>query len=242
MTAPRLLPAGDAALTVEFGDRVDPALNAQVLALDAALQADPFDGLVETMPTFRSLLVRFAPLAVDPETVRAAIRDALARLERDATATADAARIWRFPIAYGGENGPDLADVAARAGFTEQEVARRHAEAEHVVYMLGFLPGAPFLGGLPPEIDLPRRTAPRLAVPARSVALAVGLSVIYPVESPGGWNLIGRTPARLFDPEAPEPALLRPGDRIRFAPVAAEEAARLAERAERGDWRPELAS
>ena len=238
---PRFLPSGDGAVVVEFGDAVDPAASAAVLALDAALRRSPFPGLLETMPTFRSLLVRYEPLTLRFAEAEAHLRQALgaAAVERAAASGGGVGRLWRFPVAYGCEAGPDLADVAARTGLTEQAVVALHAGAVHQVYMLGFLPGAPFLGGLPAALDLPRRTEPRVAVPARSVAVAVGLSVIYPVQSPGGWSLLGRTPVRLFDPAAETPALLAPGDVIRFEPVAAEEAERLAERAAAGEWRPE---
>lgn len=241
--APRILPSGDAAIVVEFGDRVDPAASAAVLALDEALAWDPFEGLVETMPTFRSLLVRYEPLTLS-------FKEAAARVEAllkagpafDPSAGGAQRRVWRFPVAYGGEDGPDLADVAQRTGMSEAAVVERHMSASHKVYMLGFLPGAPFLGGLPAELDLPRRPEPRLKVPARSVAIAVGLSVIYPVESPGGWSLLGRTPVRLFDAMEKEPALLSPGDGVRFERISSEEAERLAERAAAGDWRPALAA
>lgn len=233
----RFLPCGDAALAVEFGDRIDPAFSAAVMALDERLRAAPFEGLVETMPSFRSLLVRYEPLTLAGEDVEAALLDILRGGGAKAAEQAHG-RLWRFPVAYGGEDGPDLAEVAQRTGLSETEVVRRHSEVEHRVYMLGFLPGAPFLGGVPEELNLPRRPEPRLEVPARSVAIAVGLSVIYPVVSPGGWSLLGRTPVRLFDPAAAEPALLSPGDRLRFEPVSAEEQARLAERAESGEWRP----
>ncbi|MEL6980292.1 MAG: 5-oxoprolinase subunit PxpB [Pseudomonadota bacterium] len=238
MSAPRFLACGDAALSVEFGDRIDPAHSAQVLALEGALARDPFAGLIETMPSFRALLVRYEPLTLSFAEAVACVKARLTAAREQGESAATPARLWRFPVAYGGEEGPDLAEVAARSGLTEAAVVAAHSGVAHRVYMLGFLPGAPFLGGLPAQIDLPRRAEPRVAVPARSVAIAVGLSVIYPVESPGGWNLLGRTPARLFAAEAEPPALLAPGDAVRFEPAAAEDVARLAERAAAGDWRP----
>lgn len=243
--APKLLASGNSAVVVEFGDRVDLALNARVLALEAAVhaaaEAGRFPGFKETAPTFRSLFVRFDPLKADRAEVDAAIGAALeAAQAADAAAQARERKVWRFPTAYGGENGPDLADVAARTGMSEERVVALHAGARHHVFMLGFLPGAPFLGGLPAEIDLPRRTEPRLKVPARSVALAVGLTVIYPVESPGGWNLLGKTAVRLFSPDDDPPALLTPGDLIRFTPTPAEEVASLSQRASEGAWRPDF--
>jgi KipI family sensor histidine kinase inhibitor len=125
-------------------------------------------------------------------------------------------RTIEIPVAYGGEHGPDLADVAAHTGFTPAEVVRRHAAGEYVVYLLGFLPGFAFMGGLPPELATPRRAEPRVAVPARSVGIGGAQTGVYPLVSPGGWQLIGRTPLQMFDPAAAEPTLLRPGDRVRF--------------------------
>lgn len=234
---PRFLPFGDAALVVEFGDRVDREISALVADLDLRLSAEPPAGLVETTPTFRSLLIAFDPLVADHEEMRAAAQAAMLRPAADGAST-DGPRLWTFPVAYGGELGPDLAEVAAETGLAEAAVVQKHLAVEHHVYMLGFLPGAPYLGDLPPEIDLPRRKSPRVAVPAGTVAIAVGLTVIYPVESPGGWRLIGRTPARLFDIAADPPALLRPGDAIRFEQADAATVSALSEAAAAGAWRP----
>lgn len=225
MEEPRFLPFGDAALLVEFGDRVDPALSARVMGLDARLAAADIPGLIETAPSFRSLMVQFDPLETEGEAVAAAIRPLCAGLD----AAEPEGRLWRVPVCYEGDLATDLEDVAARAGLAPEAVVALHAEAEHSVYMIGFLPGCPYLGGLPAEIDLPRRTDPRVRVPKGSVAIAAGLTVIYPVESPGGWNLIGRTPVPLFDPGAAPPALFAPGDRVRFEPVGRADYDRLAE-------------
>ena len=236
--APRLAPAGDAAVLVTFADRIDPRASAAVLALDEALRWDPFDGFIEATPSFAALLARFDPLLVDYEEAAEAI-SALLRIADEASAPgAPSGRLWRFPAAYGGEAGPDLASVAAHLSVSEEAVVALHVGAEHQVYMLGFLPGAPYLGGLPPDLDLPRLAEPRVAVPAGSVAIAGGLSVIYPVQSPGGWRLLGRTPVALFSPEADPPALLAPGDRIRFEPASLEDVETLATRAAAGEWRP----
>ncbi|MEO1471352.1 MAG: 5-oxoprolinase subunit PxpB [Pseudomonadota bacterium] len=247
-TAPRFLPFGDAALVVEFGDRVDRTLSARVLALDAAVAAarasggpgGALAGVVETVPTFRSLALSFDPLVTDA----AALEMALTPLVGQGSEVAGAARVWTLPACYEGTLAPDLADVAERAGTTPARVVEMHAGLMHHVYMIGFLPGCPYMGDLPAMIDFPRRSDPRVAVPAGSVAIAVGLTVIYPVESPGGWHLIGRCPARLFDPAgAPgaeeRPALLAPGDAVCFEPVGEAEYARIARAASEGDWAPE---
>lgn len=234
---PVYLPCGDAAVTVQFATWRDPAANLAVTALDDALAWDPFEGFVEASPSFRSLLVRYDPLETDAAAVVEALED-LRLSAADAALAPTPSKLWRLPVAYGGLEGADLSEVAAETGLTERDVVTRHSGAPHRVAMLGFLPGAPYLEGLDPALDLPRRASPRQATPAGSVAIAAGLTVIYPVESPGGWRLLGRTPARLFEVDASPPALLAPGDLLRFEPASAAEVASLAERAARGEWRP----
>ncbi|THF63294.1 5-oxoprolinase subunit PxpB [Pseudothauera rhizosphaerae] len=224
----RVLDAGDAALTIEFGDAIDPRLLASVNALDAAISRmhaeGGLPGLIETMPTFRSLTVFFDPLA----TSRAALRNALEPLLAAAeTVAPPAARHWRLPVCYEGEAAPDLAETARAIGRSADEVVALHSGTEYLVYMLGFLPGFPFMGDLPAALRLPRRGEPRVRVPAGSVAIATGLTAIYPWESPGGWHLLGRCPVPLFDAGRGAPALLAAGDRVRFEPVGTAEYRRL---------------
>ncbi|MEL6576092.1 MAG: 5-oxoprolinase subunit PxpB [Pseudomonadota bacterium] len=235
---PRYLPFGDAALIVEFGREKDRALSALVLALDAALAAAPPEGVVETAPSFRSLLVQFDPLVTDGPRLQAAIQGVVAQ---GFAAAEGAARHWHLPACYEGEYAPDLEDVAERAGMTPAAVVDLHAGIAHHVYMIGFLPGAPYMGDLPGSIDFPRRSDPRTKVPAGSVAIAVGLTVIYPVTSPGGWHLIGRTPVTLFDKAAggEAPALLRPGDAVSFVPTPPDRYTEIARAAAAGDWQPQ---
>ena len=226
--SPRILDAGDAAFTVEFGDGIDPALRAAVSALDQAIAreqaAGQLPGLIETMPTFRSLTVFFDPLA----TGRRALIDALQPLfTADAQAVTAPGRLWRLPACYDAEAGPDLADTARAIGASVDEVIALHSGTEVSVYMLGFLPGFPFMGDLPQRLQRPRRTEPRVRVPAGSVAIANGLTVIYPWESPGGWHLLGRCPVPLFDARRAAPSLLAPGDRVRFEPIAMPEYRRI---------------
>jgi inhibitor of KinA len=224
----RLLDAGDAAFTVEFGDTIDPGLLAAVNALDVAIgreqAAGRLPGLIETMPTFRSLTLFFDPLV----TGRAALIDALQPLFEGAEQAAPVeGRRWHLPVCYDAEAGPDLADTARALGCSVDEVIALHSGTEVQVYMLGFLPGFPFMGDLPERLRLPRRTAPRTRVPAGSVAIAGGLTAIYPWESPGGWHLLGRCPVRLFDTARESPSLLAVGDRVRFEPVSMDEYRRL---------------
>ena len=159
-----------------------------------------------------NLTLTFDPTSVDLEALSARVLEAWPRLEAGGIEGRDI----EIPVAYGGEHGPDLADVAAHTGLSAAEVVRRHAAAEYVVYLLGFLPGFAFLGGLPTALATPRRAVPRTAVPAGSVGIGGEQTGIYPLRSPGGWHLIGRTEVALFDPLAASPTLLRPGDRVRF--------------------------
>ena len=218
----RILDLGDTAFTVEFGDRIDPALQAQVNALDAALSAAAgagrLPGLIEWVPTFRSLTVILDPVVADRTAIEALVRDCLSR-PQDTQSTS--VRQWRLPVIYGGESGPDLVSVAQAAGLTPDEVIARHTAQDYVVYMLGFLPGFPFMGDVPGALRLPRRAEPRVRVSAGSVAIANAMTAIYPWESPGGWHLLGRCPAPLFDPAREVPALLAAGDRVGFEPVRA---------------------
>ncbi len=220
---PRLLPCGDGAVSVEFGDSVDPTLNGLVLALDAALSQAPPRGLIETVPTYRSLLVQFDPVETDYASLEAHLLALCQGLEPQRAA----ARRWHVPVLYGGEAGIDLADLAADRGLTEEEVVRLHSAAVYRVYMIGFMPGFAYLGGLDPRLHRPRRPEPRLVIPAQSVSIGGAQTAISTVEGPSGWHLIGRTPARGFQ-RGREPAFLfEAGDEIRFEPISPDEWQRL---------------
>ena len=211
----RLLPVGDAALSVEFGDAIDPALNARVRGLDRALRDRPFPGFREAAPTYRSLLVLY-----DPRAIRFAEAGAALGALAEAAPAADlAGRLVPVPTRYGGEDGPDLAEVARVHGLTEAEAIAAHSSHEYTAFMLGFMAGFAYLGTVAAALATPRRSTPRLKVPAGSVAIAGRQTGIYPVTSPGGWNLIGRTSIRLFDALAEPPSLIQAGDRVRFVPV-----------------------
>lgn len=217
----KYLSCGDTAFSVEFGTAIDPAVNAKVMGLHAAIKAEAkagrLPGLVEAVPSFRALLIHYDPL----RTSRAALEPAIESLVAQGRSATVAGRRWTIPCCYDDPRlAPDLSEVAERAKLTSEQVIALHSGAEFTVYVVGFMPGFPFMGGLPKALELPRRQQPRVAVPQSSVAIALVMTGIYPWESPGGWHLIGRTPLRMFDPRRPEPSLLGPADRVRFRRIA----------------------
>jgi len=234
-TAPPALvirPLAESGLLVEVGAAIEPATTARVMALTAALDAAVLTGVLDVVPSYTTVLVGFDPERTEPEK----LADEIRRLANDpATATAPPARLVTIPVAYGGEWGPDLGDLAAHVGLAPEEVIARHAAGDYVVACMGFAPGFAFLAGLPPELTTPRLAAPRTRVPAGSVGIGGAQTGVYPLPTPGGWRLIGRTPLRPFDLQRAEPFLLRPGDRVRFAPIAETEFQALTELDTGGD-------
>lgn len=214
---PSYLVAGETGLVVEFANRIDPAINDQVHALSCAIEDDPIVGVIETVPTYRSLLVVYDPLLVGFEELVEQVAGRV-RKSRETTARRPG-RVVSVPTLYGGENGPDIEFVAEHNGISVAEVIAIHSSAEYIVYMIGFTPGFPYLGGMSARIAASRLDTPRIRIPAGSVGIAGAQTGIYPVDSPGGWRLIGRTLLRLYDPNSDDPVLLRPGDRVRFAPI-----------------------
>ena len=221
MSGPSILPAGDSALLVSFdtSGRIDLEINRKAHALAAALEAanltGPLTGMGEAVPGYATLLVHYDPLALGFEQAAARVR---ACLSNDAVALRDPRRL-EIPVIYGGEEGPDLDFVAQHSGLSAEEVVRIHASRAYPVFLMGFTPGFPYLGGLDPAIAAPRLPTPRKRVPAGSVGIAGEQTGVYPLVSPGGWRIIGRTPLRLFDPQRDEPFLLAPGDLVRFVPL-----------------------
>ncbi len=213
---PALLPHGDRAVDIVFENRISPVINRRVIALDAAIRSGAPEGIVNCIPAYRTLTVKYDPMRITYGQVCLFLRSIL-----DAADQPQTGRLVRIPVLYGGEYGPDLAAVAAHAGLSVQETVRRHAEPEYHVYMIGFQPGFPYLGGLDETLACPRKATPRLRVEGGSVGIAGLQTGVYPEASPGGWNIIGRTPVRLFDPETL--SLLSAGDRVRFVPIGAEE-------------------
>lgn len=212
----RFLASGDTALSVELGESIDRDLNAAVIDLAARIDTAAVPGVTETVPTFRSLLVHYDPLVTTADSL---IRQITGLLDT-ATAAPRPGRRWRIPACYEGDFAPDLDEVARRTGLSPTEVIAQHTADSYHVYMLGFLPGYPYMGDLPKSIQLPRRESPRIRVPAGSVAIATNLTAVYTVEGPAGWHLIGRTPIPFFDLNRDPPALVRPGDIVSFEPVS----------------------
>lgn len=227
----RIRPAGDSALVVEFEERIDPAVSARVLDLDRAIAAAKLPGVLETLPTYRTLLVRFDPLASDP----AALEPAIATMAAAARGDARPGRLWRIPVAYGGELGADLDDVARAKSMTTDEVVRLHSSVAYHVYMLGFVPGYVYLGGLDARLHISRRVNPRLRTPAGTISIGGQQAAVQSIEAPSGWHLLGRTPVRTFDTRREPPFLIQPGERVTFTPIDAATFERLAAHAERGE-------
>ncbi|MFY9655019.1 MAG: allophanate hydrolase subunit 1 [Methylocystis sp.] len=231
--APRFLDAGEAALSVEFGDSVDAQINARVLALDAALQKARPEGLIETLPTYRALLVCYEPLMLSRERLVALVEAQLAEAPLAATVTTPAR--WRLPCCYEDECGEDLNEAAARLGLTPARFVELHAGAEYRAYMYGFAPGWCYLGGLPQALALPRRATPRGLTPPGAALIGGGLALVASNPMPTGWYVVGRTPERLFSPSREPPLFIAPGDVLRFTPVDLETFHALDARAAKGE-------
>jgi len=207
-----LLPQGDRAISVVFEEEISPKTNSKVLALCRALDSACIPGIVGCVPAYRTLLVEYDPLILTYAQAAGKIRACSTK-----TTGENVGCLVEIPVCYGGEFGQDLDEVAAHSGLTAQEVIEAHSGREYRVYMLGFRPGFPYLGGLDPRLAMPRRKMPRPCIEGGSVGIAGNQTGIYPQSSPGGWNLIGRTPLTLFDET--NRAQLAPGDTLRFIPV-----------------------
>ena len=215
----RLLPLGDSAWTVEFGDRIDPALHARVLGLASALEqlraagqdASAFAGIVDVVPTFRSISIHYDPLIADGER----LGESLLHLAETAGSTSHRGRHWRIPVCFDDDFALDLNDLADAKGLSREAVIKLMTETTFQVYMIGFMPGFPYMGGLPHLLEAPRLSSPRKSVPARSLAVAGAMCAVYPWESPGGWRLLGRTPIPMFSAsDTSSPSFFASGDRV----------------------------
>ncbi len=220
----KLLLLGDSAVSAHFGEEICPEINQQVTALRDALEEaaakGEIKGLGELVPTYCALLINYDPLVLGYDELAAKLEE----LSQNLVIKSDSDRqVVEIPVAYGGEYGPDLAEVAAAHGMTEQQVIDIHSQPEYPIYMLGFVAGFPYLGGMSPEIATPRKESPRLKIEAGSVGIAGSQTGIYSVESPGGWQIIGRTPLKLYDTDREQPVLLSAGQYIKFKPISGAE-------------------
>lgn len=212
---PRFLLAGDRAVTVELANEISPEINTRIRALGVALGRERVPGIVDLVPTYRSLLVYYDPMQLRLEE----LKERILSLSPVEEMVLPSPRVLHIPTRYGGEHGPDMEFVSKHTGLSSGEVASIHASTDYLVYMMGFNTGFPYLGGLSAKIAAPRLETPRTVVPAGSVAIAQQQTGIYPVESPGGWRLIGRSPVRLFDPRREPPVAVEAGDYLRFVPI-----------------------
>jgi KipI family sensor histidine kinase inhibitor len=216
---PRVLPCGDAAITVEFGDVIDEAINARVLALDAALTRADLPWLLELVPTYRSLLVHYDPVIIDFDEIQTQIL----LLAETSGGLSRPARQWRVPVVYGGSHGIDLEFIAENAGLSVEDVVALHCAGSYKVFMLGFMPGFAYLGGLHPSLATPRRLVPRQNAPPGTVSIGGIQAAVQSVPGPSGWHWIGQTPLRVYAHDRDPMCLLEPGDDVRFFPIHADE-------------------
>ena len=210
---PKIVPLGDSSLLVQFGDEIDIQINQRVHALASLLDASPFKGVIETVPAYTTLLVQYDPLVISFTLVRDFLREKISQVEETASRKP---RQIEVPVRYGGEYGIDLEAVARHLQLQIEDVIRIHMQRTYTVFMMGFTPGFPYMGKLDDALIMPRLEKPRTHVPAGTVAIAGSQTGIYPIASPGGWQLIGWTPLKLFDSKSETPFLFAPGDEVKF--------------------------
>jgi KipI family sensor histidine kinase inhibitor len=235
---PRILPSGDAAATVDFGRDIDPEINRKVLALDRRVAQESIIGICETIPTYRSLLVHYDPVVIGFDE----LSRGLLRLAELPAPPAKNARRWRIPVAYGGDHGIDLDEVAKFHGISPDEVIARHSGGDYFVAMIGFTPGFAYLAGLDPSIATPRRQSPRVETPAGTISIGGVQACVQCLAAPSGWHLLGRTPVRTFHPHRDPMFLIEPGDAVAFYPIETSKFAELDRAAEHGEIVADLIS
>jgi 5-oxoprolinase (ATP-hydrolysing) subunit B len=235
-TQPRLLPSGDSAITVEFSKDIDDTANQRVLALDRAMARNPIAGVTETVPTYRSLLVHYDPVKISFD----ALGEKLIALAKRPAPSTTKSRRWRIPVAYGGEHGIDLEDVAKALGTTPDDIVARHAAGDYRVAMIGFTPGWSYLSGLDQSLHMSRRQNPRLLTPAGTISIGGVQTGVQCLAGPSGWHLLGRTAVRTYQFHRDPIFLLEPGDRVVFSPVDAKTLAEQDRAAEAGEIVAEL--
>lgn len=220
MAEVRFLLTGDTSLTVEFGNKISTSINAQIRAFNIALANSGIPGIVETVPTYRSLTVHYDPGVILYAPLVQKLQGLMGQLDQIQIPPSE---VLEIPVLYGGEMGPDLDFVSEHSGKTPEEVVQIHTSTEYLIYMLGFTPGFTYLGGLSDQIATPRLKTPRVKIPAGSVGIAGSQTGVYPIDSPGGWQLIGRTPVRMYDPGRETPILPQAGQYIKFRSIDQQE-------------------
>ena len=216
MDSVKFLLTGDTSVSVEFGNEISTAINAKIRAFNIALQGSGIKGIVETVPSYRALMVHYDPAVIRYEKLVEQMQGLMGDLDKIEIPPSD---VLEIPVLYGGEEGPDLEFVAKHNNKTPEEVIKIHSSTEYLIYMLGFTPGFTYLGGMSKEIATPRLQSPRVKIPGGSVGIAGEQTGVYPIDSPGGWQLIGRTPVRMYDPDRPVPILPQAGQYIKFYPI-----------------------
>ena len=229
----RILIAGDSALLIEFGKEINPETNRKITAIVQLMREQHIEGIVDVIPAFCSLLINYDPRVLSYEELKERMENLL-KMETKTETTRK--RIFEIPVCYGGEYGPDIDNIAEHAGLSVNEVIKIHSSKDYLIYMLGFLPGFTYLGGLDERIHTPRLASPRLTIRAGSVGIGGSQTGIYPLDSPGGWQLMGLTPVRTYDPERQTPILVEAGDYIRFIPIDEEEFLRIQKLVEKGKY------
>lgn len=212
----KFLLAGDSSVIVEFGNDISPEINSRIRTFNIALEESHIPGISEMVPTYRSLMVHYDPGVIRYDDLVKELKGLMGRLSNIQIPPSD---VLEIPVLYGGEAGPDLDFVAEHNHKTPKEVIKIHTSTEYLIYMLGFTPGFTYLGGMSDEIAAPRLKQPRVKIPAGSVGIAGSQTGVYPIDSPGGWQLIGKTPVRMYDPDRAEPILPKAGEYIKFCPI-----------------------
>lgn len=234
MSEVRYLVAGDSAVCVEFGNEISPEINKKIRAFKIAVEKSEIPGIVETVPTYRSLLVHYHPEVIGFKALTEEFDKLMGSLS---SIPIPPPTVIEIPVLYGGEMGPDIENVAEHNHKTVEEVIKIHTSEEYLIYMIGFIAGFPYLGGMSKEIATPRLKSPRVKIEGGSVGIAGEQTGIYPVASPGGWQLIGRTPLKLYDADREKPVLLEAGQYIKFTAVTEEEYKKIEKEVEDGTYK-----
>ena len=229
----KILTAGDSSLLIEFGKEISPEINQKITATVQLMKEQHIEGVVDIIPAFCSLLINYDPRVIRYDELKSRMRDLV---KMDIKAEAGRKKVYEIPVCYGGVYGPDIENIAKHAGLSVEEVIEIHSSRDYLIYMLGFLPGFTYLGGLDERIHTPRLANPRLKINAGSVGIGGSQTGIYPLDSPGGWQLMGMTPVKTYDPSREVPILVEAGDYIRFVPVSEEEYLRIKELVDKNEY------